>query len=102
MDNKHVKNKQTSEGGQSKLRQNPELLNPTRDQGGLVEERDVWSGLHRQPRESGKPRTYYKALSALTCLEHRGVVVRTKILEMEPLMTAIPWELLSQWLSELA
>jgi len=60
--------------------------------------RCLWRWLHASIENHASHELVVKLY--LSCLEHRGVVVRTGILEMEPLMTAIPWELLSQWLTE--
>jgi len=85
MDNKHVKNKKMNGLNQSSRDKTSELLSPHAGQRWLVEERDACGvGFIASIENHASHELVVKALSALTCLEHRGVVVRTGILEMEP------------------
>lgn len=68
----------------------------------LVEERDACGvGFIANRDNQASHELIVKALSALTCLEHRGGCSADKDSgDGAGLMTAIPWELLSQWLAE--
>lgn len=68
----------------------------------LVEERDACGvGFIANRDNQASHELIVQALSALTCLEHRGGCSADKDSgDGAGLMTAIPWELLSQWLAE--
>ncbi|WP_250121282.1 glutamate synthase-related protein [Chroococcidiopsis sp. CCMEE 29] len=68
----------------------------------LVEERDACGvGFIANRDNQASHELIVKALSALTCLEHRGGCSADKDSgDGAGLMTAIPWDLLSQWLAE--
>lgn len=79
-----------------------ELLSPYAGQRWLVEERDACGvGFIASLENHASHELVVKALSALTCLEHRGgCSADGDSGDGAGLMTAIPWELLSQWLIE--
>jgi glutamate synthase (ferredoxin) len=66
----------------------------------LVEERDACGvGFIADPRGYASHELIAKALPALTCMEHRGGCSADQDSgDGAGLMTALPWELLSQWL----
>jgi len=68
----------------------------------LVEERDACGvGFIANCDNQASHELIVQALSALTCLEHRGGCSADKDSgDGAGLMTAIPWDLLSQWLAE--
>jgi len=68
----------------------------------LVEERDACGvGFIANRDNQASHELIVQALSALTCLEHRGGCSADKDSgDGAGLMTAIPWDLLSQWLAE--
>jgi glutamate synthase (ferredoxin) len=67
----------------------------------LVEERDACGvGFIANPQGTPEHALVEKALSALTCLEHRGGCSADQDSgDGAGLMTAIPWELLGEWLA---
>jgi glutamate synthase (ferredoxin) len=68
----------------------------------LVEERDACGvGFVADPKGQASHDLVNKSLSALTCLEHRGGCSADQDSgDGAGLMTAIPWDLLTAWLSE--
>ena len=74
--------------------------NPFSGQRWLVEERDACGvGLIADPKGQGSHDLIVKALSGLTCLEHRGACSADRESgDGAGLMTAIPWELFNPWL----
>ena len=77
-------------------------LSPYMGQRWLVEERDACGvGFIANCENQATHSLIVKALSALTCLEHRGGCSADQDSgDGAGLMTAIPWELLSQWSAE--
>ncbi len=103
MNNKHVNQNQKLNGlNQSSTDKTSELLSPYAGQRWLVEERDACGvGFIASLENHASHELVVKALSALTCLEHRGgCSADGDSGDGAGLMTAIPWELLSQWLTE--
>jgi len=79
------------------------LLSPYAGQRWLVEERDACGvGFIANYENQASHELVEKALSALTCLEHRGGCSADQDSgDGAGLMTAIPWEVLKVWLAEL-
>jgi len=102
MDNKHVnQNKQLNAVNQNSDK-TADSLSPYMGQRWLVEERDACGvGFIANCENQATHSLIVKALSALTCLEHRGGCSADQDSgDGAGLMTAIPWELLSQWSAE--
>ena len=102
MDNKHVNQKQQLNTINQSTDKNPKLPSPYAGQRWLVEERDACGvGFIANCENRASHELIVKALSALTCLEHRGGCSADQDSgDGAGLMTAIPWELLSKWLTE--
>ncbi len=81
---------------------NTGLMSPYAGPRWLVEERDACGvGFIANCENHASHELVVKALSALTCLEHRGGCSADQDSgDGAGLMTAIPWELLSQWLAQ--
>ncbi len=102
MDNEHVnQNKQLNAVNQNSDK-TADSLSPYMGQRWLVEERDACGvGFIANCENQATHSLIVKALSALTCLEHRGGCSADQDSgDGAGLMTAIPWELLSQWSAE--
>jgi len=101
MDNKQVnQNQEVNTINQSS--QTATNYHPYGGQRWLVEERDACGvGFIANCNNQASHELVVKALSALTCLEHRGGCSADQDSgDGAGLMTTIPWELLSQWMAE--
>ncbi len=100
MDNNHVQNQHLNAVNQTY--KSTELAMPYAGPRWLVEERDACGvGFIANCENQASHQLIIKALSALTCLEHRGGCSADQDSgDGAGLMTAIPWELLSQWCVE--
>jgi len=100
MDNKHMNQKQQNAVNQSDKM--ADSLSPYMGQRWLVEERDACGvGFIANCENQASHELVVKALSALTCLEHRGGCSADQDSgDGAGLMTAIPWELLNAWMVE--
>lgn len=96
MDNNHVNQNQLN------VETYPQLTMPNLGPRWLVEERDACGvGFIANLENQASHELIIKALSALTCLEHRGGCSADQDSgDGAGLMTAIPWELLSEWFIE--
>jgi glutamate synthase (ferredoxin) len=100
MDNKPMnQNPQSTVFRRPSLDQNTELVSPYAGPKWLVEERDACGvGFIANRENQASHEIVVKALSALSCLEHRGgCSADLDSGDGAGLMTAIPWELFSQW-----
>jgi glutamate synthase (ferredoxin) len=101
MDNIHVQNQHLNVVNQGSDK-NTELAMPYAGPRWLVEERDACGvGFIANCDNQASHELIVKALSALTCLEHRGGCSADQDSgDGAGLMTAIPWDLFSQWFGE--
>ena len=101
MDNKHMNQNQESNIQQSKDA-NSQPLSPYAGPRWLVEERDACGvGFIANRSNSASHELVLTALSALTCLEHRGgCSADLDSGDGAGVLTAIPWELLHQWMTQ--
>ncbi len=100
--NNHVNQNQQLDTVNQTLDKNTQLAMPYAGQRWLVEERDACGvGFIANRENQASHELIIKALSALTCLEHRGGCSADQDSgDGAGLMTAIPWELFNQWLGE--
>ncbi len=101
MDNQHVDRQQNLNTEISNVN-NTQSLRPYMEPRWLVEERDACGvGLIANRENKANHQIVDKALSALTCLEHRGGCSADQDSgDGAGIMTAIPWELLQDWFAE--
>jgi glutamate synthase (ferredoxin) len=101
MDNKHMNQNQESNILQS-LEANSQPLSPYAGPRWLVEERDACGvGFIANRSNLASHELVLTALSALTCLEHRGgCSADLDSGDGAGVLTAIPWELLHQWMTQ--
>jgi len=102
MNNNHVNQNQHLNAVNQSLDKNTELAMSYAGPRWLVEERDACGvGFIANRENQASHELIVKALSALTCLEHRGGCSADRDSgDGAGLMTAIPWELLRQWFVE--
>lgn len=99
MDNKHVNHNQQLNAVNQSPDRKPELPSPYAGPRWLVEERDACGvGFIANRENQASHELVVKALSALSCLEHRGGCSADQDSgDGAGLMTAIPWDLFKQW-----